>query len=194
MKNQFLAGSALLSASPGVALLVLGHGGLVELISIVMISIAAMMIPAGLLTSSGVTKLAWLEIALILSVLVMSTGYVSITFGYPLVLSSNLVMILALLCPLSEVGIVLSSMFGNYRNYSVELSNSGYEKREFDEELRSFDKFMLTLVLCSGAAAFGSYLVLAYAPRIAIDSLTALVIGVVVYLVIARFLIYQGKK
>lgn len=193
MRNQLLIAAVLLCASPGIAMYLAGQTSLIQAFGLVTMIIPVLMIPFGILTKGGISKLAWLNLCIVLLVLTLASGYIPLASGFSLGLSQDLVIIVSLCVVLVEIGIVVSMMFGNYKVYSLDLRKAGYDEKEFEFELRSFNKFIVLLILASIGASIGVYFFLVALPSVGIDTLSALVIAGIIYFVIARYILSQRK-
>ena|SRR5487761_959273 len=193
MKNELLVVSFLLCASPGLAMFLFGPSSLVQALGIVIIVLAALMMPFGLLARGGIAKFAWAILGLVLFVLILASGYIPLAAGFSLEINLSLVQIVSLSVVLVEIGIVFSMMFGNYKVYSTELKKAGYDEAEFHSELRSFDRFLILLGIAAAGISFGIYFLFSILPAIGIDALTGLVIAAVIYFVIARYVLSQRR-
>ncbi len=189
MKRQLLIGSSLFCAAPGLAMLLLGPSSLIQILGIVIIVLAAFMVPFGLLATGGIAKFAWIVFGFILFVLILASGYIPLAGGFSLGFDSSLIEIVSLCVVIVEIGIIFSTMFGNYKVYSNELKKAGYDEEEFHSELHTFDKFLVLLAAASAGISFGIYFLFSILPAIGIDALTGLVITAIVYFVIARYLL-----
>jgi len=194
MKNQLLLGATLLTATPGIAMFVLGANSVIQLLGLATIVLACLIIPFGFLTQGGVAKFAWLVFAFVMFVLVIASGYIPVAASYSLGFTTNLVSIVALCVVAVEVGIVVSMMFGNYKIYAKDLKKAGYDEEEFERELYSFNRFIVLLVLASLGASLGAYFLFAVLPSVGIDTLSALVISAIIYFIIARYVLSQRGK
>ncbi len=193
MQNRLLFGSAILCASPGLALLLLGQSSLAQVLGVIIILFAALMIPYGFFTKGGVAKFAWLNLSLTLFVLIFARGYIPLAGGFSLGFSGDLVTLTGFCVLLVEMGIVLSMLYGNYKGYVTELKKAGYDEEEFRAELRSFDKFLMVLVLASTGISVAIYFLFSIFPSVGIDALTGLVIAGVIYFIIARYILAQRR-
>jgi hypothetical protein len=194
MKNQLLLGATLLTAAPGIAMFVLGTNSIIQLLGVATIFLAGLIVPFGFLTQGGVTKFAWLVFAFVLLVLIIASGYIPVAASYTLGFTRNLISIVALCIVAVEVGIVVSMMFGNYKIYAKDLKKAGYDEKEFETELYSFNRFIVLLILASIGASLGAYFLFAVLPSVGIDTLSALVISAIIYFVIARYVLSQRGK
>jgi hypothetical protein len=193
MKNELLIGSFLLCASPGLAMFLLGTTSFIQFLGIVIILLAALMMPFGLFVRGGISKLAWAIFGLVLFVLILASGYIPVAGGFSIGFNLGLDEIVSLTVLLVETGIVFSMMFGNYKVYSTDLKKAGYDEEEFHSELRSFDRFLILLVLAALGISFGIYFLFSILPTVGIDTLTGLVMAAVIYFVIARYILSQRR-
>jgi hypothetical protein len=194
MKNELLVASFVLSASPGLAMLLFGTSNLVQFFGIAIIAFSVLMMPFGLFTrGGGITKFAWIILGLVLFTLMLAMGYIPLAGGFSIGLNSSLVELVSLCVVLVEMAIVFSTMFGNYKAYESELKKAGYDKEEFYLELGSFDRFLILLTLGSAGIASVIYSLFSLTPSIGIDTLTGLVIVAIIYFIIARYVLSQRK-
>jgi hypothetical protein len=193
MKNELLVFSFVLCAAPGLAMFFLGPSSLVQTLGIVIVIVAALMLPFGVLTKGGIAKFGWIVLVLVLFVLALASGYIAIAGGFSLGFNTSLIELVSLTVLLVEMGIFFSMMYGNYLVYFTELKKAGYDEAEFHSELHSFDRFLILLTLASAGISIGIYFLFSILPSVGIDALTGLIISAIIYFVIARYVMSQRK-
>jgi hypothetical protein len=193
MKEQLLVVSFLLCASPGIAMFLFGSSNTIQILGIMVVVLAALMVPHGLFTRKGVTTFVLIIMGVVLFLLVLASGYVPIASGLSIGFSSSLIEIVSFSVLLSEIGIVFSALFGNYKAYTNELKKAGYDEEEFRSEFRSFDRLLVLFTLGSAAISIVIYFIFSLVPAGGLDTLTGLVIVAIIYFVIARYILSQRK-
>jgi hypothetical protein len=188
MNNSLLIFSSLFTAAPGIILFLFGQSGFLQAVGVAIIILGAL---AGLVSlgSSRTSIFSWIALIFSLSILVLGNGYspslTGISFGFTLPLAE----LFALSIMLIEASIAISAVFGTYRKYSIELKKTGYEKAEFENELGAFGRFIFLVVLGTAALSIFIFFGLSIIPQIPIDSLSGLVIAIIIYFVVARYIL-----
>lgn len=188
----FLVITAMLAASPGLVLFLSGNG-VAQGVAILIFFLDGVAIILGALGIS-VEKVVWMILGVTLFVFLFSSGYLSFLADFvPLTpVQLNELAVSVLLVEISLVSAMVSSVYGKYVK---QWAKAGYDVEEMSSEWNKLGNFSILVVLAVAAFSGVAYFLLNGLPSISIDSITGLIIAVVVCFVIARFLLYQrGEK
>lgn len=188
MENKLVVAAGLFAALPGVILLLFATDSLLQVIGLVIIALGALLGVSAFFTKR-VSTFAWLALILSLFTLMFGNGYLATVFGFGLGFNAPLLELFSISVVFIELSIVTASIYGAYKKYYRELEKAGYDKEESDRELGSFSNFMFIAALGVVVLSGGIFLIFEFVPQIPIDSISGLIIAMIVYFAIATYIL-----
>ena len=189
--SSLLLITALLASSPGVVLLFAGTGT-AQILALLIFFLDGVIVILGIL-GFPVQKIVWLILGIVLFTFLFSSGYISLFANLvPLTRTESTELAASVL--LVEMSLVSAMVASTYRKYMKDWSKSGFDPEEMNSEWSRLGNFSVALMLVTAGFAAGAYLLLEALPSVSIDSITGLVIAVVICFLIGGFLINQKEE
>jgi hypothetical protein len=183
--------TVVLASSPGVVLL-FADTGTSQILALLIFLLIGIIVILGILGFS-VQKIVWFIIGIVLFVLLFSSGYISL-FADLVPLTPTEVSELAISLLLVEVSLVSAMISSSFGKHVKEWSKSGFDLEEVNSEFSRLGNFSLILMVTIAAFSLVAYFFLDALPSISIDSITGLVVAVVVCFLVAVFLLNQKDE
>jgi hypothetical protein len=188
LRNQLIVASGVFAALPGLYLILGAGSSILQLIGLAIVSLGGLLGLFSFFTSRA-SVFAWFALILSLFTLIVGNGYLSTVINVGLGFNEAVAEDFALSVVLIELAIVASSIFGTYHKYSKELEKAGYNSEEYKSELGSFGKFMIFGAFAVALVSCGLFFLLEFVPQIQIDTISGLIIAMIVYFVVASYVL-----
>jgi hypothetical protein len=192
LQNELIFTSAALIALPGVILFVFATTSVLIVIGATIMALGAILGLVSYFTSRA-NIFGWIALILCLLTLTLGSGFIPVSLSFGLGLYTALGRLFAMSIVFLELGIATSSISGAYRKYSKDLDKAGYDAAESKQELGKFSKHMVLAASSVALLSFVIFFALEIMPQVQIDTISGLIIAIVIYFVIATYILRKPK-